>query len=121
MAVGTTQRISEAENREVARIWVNQNLPAGARIAIEAYSVLPDTKRFAVVVTNSLIEKTPDQYTAEGFDYLISSQHQSGRFFKELHNYPTEIARYEALFHAFPLIQAFPHPDYGIQIYRVKR
>jgi hypothetical protein len=121
MLVGTTQRISEAQNRETARMWVNQNVPLGARIVIEAYSVLPDTKRFAIAVTNSLIERTPEQYTTEGFDYLISSQHQAGRFFKELHNYPTEVARYQALFHAFQLVQTFPHPDYGIQIYRVKK
>jgi len=46
--VKNTIRLTTVDSRETARIWLDRNLPDGARIAIESYAPYVDPQRFSV-------------------------------------------------------------------------
>jgi 4-amino-4-deoxy-L-arabinose transferase-like glycosyltransferase len=113
-------RITTVDSRETARVWISDNLPSGARIAIESYSPFVDPSRFSIQGFERLIEHGPEWYVEQDFDYLVFSQGMYGRFYREPERYSIEISQYETLFRRFHLMKFFTDGGYEVRIYRVK-
>lgn len=112
-------RLTTVDSRETARIWIAQNLPNGARIAIESYAPYVDPQRFSVQGFVRMIDHTPDWYIASGFEYLVFAQGMFGRFYLEPERYSNEVSRYEDLFCAFDMVKTFTDGGYEVRIYHV--
>jgi hypothetical protein len=121
MLADSNLRLTGIENRETARQWIDGNLQAGSRIAVETYSVLPDEKRFSVQVMYTMIQNTPQWYVANGFDYLVFGHFFDRRYTDDPAGYPDESRQFQALFDAGQEIKVFPHWDYEIDIYKLKK
>jgi len=115
-----TIQLTTVTSRETARIWVNDNLPTGAKIAIESYSPFVDPARFSVQGLGQMIEHNPEWYLEQDFDYLIFGQGMFGRFYLDPERYGSEISQYDDLFERFNLIKTFTDGGYEVRIYQVK-
>jgi len=116
-----TLELTALDGREMARVWIEQNLPPGARIALEAYAPFVDPQRFSVQGLDKLADHPADWYAASGFDYLVFSQCMFGRFYYDQQRYAAVVSQYEDLFHAFELVRTFPEGTCEIRIYRVTK
>lgn len=112
-------KFSHKDSREISRIWINQNLPRGSRIAIEAYSPFVDPKLFVVEGTGAMINHPPDWYKKEKFDYLVFGQNMFGRYYNDKGIYYKQIEKYEELFRKFTLVKDFKDGGYEVKIYKV--
>ncbi len=114
-------RLTTVDSRETARVWIAENLPIGARIAIEAYAPYVDPHRFSVHISGRMIDHPAEWYRSNGIDYLVFSQGMFGRFYREPDKYSAEIARYDVLFRTFEIVKTFTDGGYEIRIYRVTK
>jgi 4-amino-4-deoxy-L-arabinose transferase-like glycosyltransferase len=115
-----TQRLTTVDSRETARIWIDNNLPPGSKIAIESYSPFINPSKFSVQGFGRLIDHEPEWYVEKGFDYLVFSQGMYGRFYQNPERYKKEILQYEDFFRRFNLVNVFTDGGYEIRIYKVK-
>ncbi|MFH1141747.1 MAG: phospholipid carrier-dependent glycosyltransferase [Chloroflexota bacterium] len=111
-------QLTTVDSRETARIWIEDHVPSGARIAIESYAPYVDPQRFSVQAFGKMIDHTPEWYRANGFDMLVFSQGMFARFFEEPERYSNEVSQYEDLFQAFDLVRAFSDGGYEVRVYR---
>jgi len=110
------------EEREPARIWIEDNLPGGAKIAVEPYSPFVDPDRYAVVRLDfSAIIHPPEWYLDEDVDYIVMSTGAYARYFIDPDRYSDEIASYEQLFSSFELVRLFEYEEYTARIYAVHK
>jgi 4-amino-4-deoxy-L-arabinose transferase-like glycosyltransferase len=80
--------LAQTDTRAQAYAWLEANLPAGARIIADEYTVrdrrpradLPDRARFDLDVVNPLSEREVDYYRSQGFQYAVVSSFQYQRF-----------------------------------------
>lgn len=112
--------LTTVDSRETARIWINNNLPAGAKIAIESYAPFVDPARFHVQGFRKMIDHDPEWYVEKGFDYLIFSEGMYGRFYREPEKYVSQVLQYENFFSRLHLVRMFTDGGYEIRIYEVK-
>lgn len=112
-------RLTTVDARETARLWIEHNLPAGAKVAIESYAPFVDPERYVVRGETWLISHPPDWYVDCQFDYLVFGYGMYGRFFLEPERYTTEVARYEELFESLDLVRIFNDGGYEVRIYSV--
>ncbi|RMG97452.1 MAG: phospholipid carrier-dependent glycosyltransferase [Chloroflexi bacterium] len=118
--IADTVRLTTVNSRETARVWINNNLPAEAKIAIESYSPFIDPSRFSVQGFKRITDHVPKWYVEQGFDYLVFSEGMYGRFYRAPEQYKNEISQYENLFSRFDLVKIFTDGGYEIRVYRVK-
>lgn len=110
------------DTRWLAKVWVEENLPAGSRVAREHYTPPLDRSRFAVTELGyfGLSEGIP-----LGHDYALASSDDFGRFFQHPERYPRRVAGYTRFFSTQDLIKEFV-PDGKtstgpvIQVYTVR-
>jgi dolichyl-phosphate-mannose--protein O-mannosyl transferase len=119
LTVQASLRLDTVNSRETARIWIAENLPPGAKVAVEAYTPFLDPAQFSVQGFFRMIENTPEWYVGQGFEYLVFGEDQFGRFYAEPEKYGAEIALYEEFFTRFELVRLFTDGDYEVRIYRV--
>ncbi|HOC20086.1 MAG TPA: glycosyltransferase family 39 protein [Anaerolineae bacterium] len=116
-----TVQLTTMNSRETARVWIEQNLPAGSKIAIESYSPFVNPARFKVSGFVRIIDFEPEWYIQNGFDYLVFSQGMYGRFYRQPEQYPTEVAKYDEFFNDFMLVRLFTDGNYEVRIYALHR
>ena len=107
------------DSRETARIWIDQNLPRGSKIALEAYSPYIEKSHFSLCGKNKIIEAHPAWYIANKFDYLIFSAGMFKRFYDNPKLYKQQIHRYDLFFKTFDPVKNFNDGGYEIRIYQV--
>jgi 4-amino-4-deoxy-L-arabinose transferase-like glycosyltransferase len=112
-------QITAIDGRETARVWIDQNLTDGARIAIESYAPYVNPERFSVEGMTRMIDHPPEWYSERGFEYLVFSEGMFGRFYRELDRYEAEVAMYEEFFERFELVREFNDGGYEVRIHRV--
>lgn len=112
--------LTTVNSRETARMWIADNLPSGARIALESYAPFVDPSRFSIQGFGAMIDHESEWYIEQGFDYLIFSQGMYGRFYREPESYPAEISQYNNLFERFNLLRIFTDGGYEVRIYKVR-
>lgn len=119
LTVQSSLRLNTVDSRETARIWIAENLPSGAKVAIESYAPFVDPERFSVQGFFRMIDQTPEWYVEQGFEYLVFSEGIFGRFYAEPEKYAAEIAQYDAFFDRFELVRLFTDGGYEVRVYRV--
>jgi 4-amino-4-deoxy-L-arabinose transferase-like glycosyltransferase len=112
-------QLATVDSRETARVWIADNLPTGAKVAIESYSAFVDPERFAVQGFDRMIDHRPEWYVANGFEYLVFGEGMFGRFYREPDRYKTEVDQYNGFFERLPLVQLFTDGGYEVRIYRI--
>jgi hypothetical protein len=112
-------QLNTVTSRETARVWIEDNLPPGARIAIEAYAPFVDPDRFSVQGFTQMIDHEPVWYRDQGFQYLVFGQGMYGRFFADPGRYADEVSQYSEFFVQFHLVREFSDGDYEVRIYRI--
>ncbi len=120
--VGTVRealRLTTPDGLDTARIWIDANLPAGARIGVESYSPWIDPQKFSVQGFYKLNDHPPEWYVAEGYDYLVFSQRMFRRFYADPVNTAAALAQYEALFRAFEPVMVFTDGGYEVRVHAV--
>lgn len=115
-----TRLLITVNSRETARMWIADNLPSGAKIALESYAPFVDPSRFSVQGFGAMIDHESEWYIEQGFDYLIYSQGMYGRFYREPERYRTETSQYNNLFGRFILLKTFTDGGYEVRIYRAR-
>jgi hypothetical protein len=119
LTVQDSLRLNTTDSRETARIWMAENLPSGAKVAIESYAPFVDPERYAVQGLFRMIDHAPEWYVERGFDYLVFSEGIFARFYAEPEKYATETAQYDAFFDRFELVRLFTDGGYEVRVYRV--
>lgn len=118
--IAGTLQLTTINSRETARAWLMENLPAGAKIALESYSPFLDPARFSVQGFGRMIDHSPEWYIENGFDYLIFSQGMYGRFYREPGRYAKEVSRYDDLFNRFALYEKFIDGGFEVRVYQMR-
>ena len=104
--------LARPDTRALAYARLEANLPAGARIVADDYSVrdrrpradLPDRARFDLDVVNALSEHDLEFYRQQGYQYAVISSFQYQRF-------PGRFGTYADLEHRTPLATFAPTAD----------
>jgi hypothetical protein len=108
------QRIlAQPDTRAQAYAWLEANVPAGARIVADEYTVrdrrpradLPDRARFDLDLANPLSEQPLDYYRQQRYRYAVTSSFQYQRFPGRFNTY-ADLER-----QATPLAAFYPTPD----------
>lgn len=120
MALAANIRLTQPDARDTSRVWLEANLPSGTRVAEEAYSPYIDTRRFVVQGIDAIVDRPPEWYIQNGFEYLVFSQGMFGRFFAEPERYATWVAKYSDFFARFQQIARFDDNGYEIRIYKTE-
>jgi 4-amino-4-deoxy-L-arabinose transferase-like glycosyltransferase len=110
--------LMRVNNRELARDWLEKNLPPGARVALEAYTPYLEPDRFALFPAESLATQPPEWFIANGIEYLVVSDTTFRQYYANPATFADWIAHYDALFTAFQLIQQFNERGTEIRIYQ---
>jgi 4-amino-4-deoxy-L-arabinose transferase-like glycosyltransferase len=107
--------------RVLAREWILANIPPGSRIAQEAYTAPLGGTDYVVFEQFSLASgRTLDDYSREGYQYLIVSSSVYGRYLAEPERYVNEVGFYQALFSSARLLHEFrPSSFYGGPVVRI--
>lgn len=100
-------RDARPSTRLLAREWIIDNLPAGARVTGEWYTAPLTGTSFHYSMPFSLFQSnTLDTYKTEGVQYVVASSDIYDRYYAEPELYATIVERYDVLF-AEELIQEF--------------
>ncbi len=111
-------RLMQADARDSARVWLVANLPAGTRIATEAYTPYLDTRQYVLYGIDALVDREPDWYAEQGFEYLVASSGMYGRFYAEPERYAEWIDQYDQIFDRYPGIKRFSENGYEIRVFK---
>lgn len=119
--IAETIRLTAVNSRETGREWICNNLPMGAKIAVESYAPFVDPSRFVVTGVTRIIDREPEWYIEHEFDYLVVSEGMYGRFYQAPERYRKQVSEYEHLFTRFDLVKRFTDGGQEIRIYHVKQ
>lgn len=120
-AVQGAINLTRTTSRETARVWIAENLPAGAQVALEPYAPFVDPQQFSATGFDYLYLHTAEWYAENGFEYLVFAQGSYGRFFRAPDRYVTEIAAYDQLWNQLEPVQTFHDGGYEVKIYAVPK
>ena len=115
-----TRRLTTVNSRETARVWIVDNLPPGSKIALESYAPFVEPALFLVRGVGRMIDREPEWYIENDFDYLVFGQGMYGRFYLQPEEYDTEVMQYDNFFDQFTLVKAFNDGNYEVLVYEVK-
>jgi hypothetical protein len=108
------RHLSNPSTNVLAREWVFQNLPEGAKVAQDAYSAyLIDGDHFVVGEAPTLVEAgyTLDEAYYAGYRYLVIRMDKYSQYQANPDYYPAELNLYQALFNKASLLQEFKASD----------
>ncbi|MBV8713440.1 MAG: glycosyltransferase family 39 protein [Chloroflexi bacterium] len=84
--------------RYAARAWILANVPAGSRILEESYAAPLSGTTYAVDERFSLAaDPSLDDYSHQGYNYLITSSAVDDRYLAEASRYPVEVNFYHTV------------------------
>ena len=118
--VRNTIRMVTPNSRETARVWLEENLPEKAKVAVESYAPYVDPQQFNVQGFSMMIANPADYYRDNGFEYMVYGAGMFGRFVNAPEQYPEQAKEYQALFDAFTLVREFDDGGYRVLVYRVQ-
>jgi 4-amino-4-deoxy-L-arabinose transferase-like glycosyltransferase len=116
---------ARTSTQAIAYAWVMNNIPAGARVALETRGLLLPEHRYTVKYFKTLTQNELSVFAKEGYDYLVASSGAFGRAFSEPQLEPERYAAYRLLFDGSALVftvrPSSDHPGPELRIYRVAR
>lgn len=110
--------LTSVDSRETGRVWIHQNLPGGARIAVESYAPYVDPDRFWVEGVGRMIEHDAQWYIDRHIEYMVFSQRMFMRFYRDPEMYARQIEQYEQLFNRFTMLKTLTDGGYEVRIYK---
>ena len=116
-----TYQRSQVDSRRTARVWIDEHLPQGSRIAIEPYAPFIDPRRFSIQAFENIIAHDAAWYASNGFQYVIASEGMYGRFYLEPDRYAAQVASYNKMFNELAPLRVFNDGRYEIRILRTGR
>lgn len=116
----TSNMWATATSRETARVWVEDNLPQGSKIAYESYAPYIDPEHYAVTSLAMMIDQPARWYRENGIEYLVFGSGMYARFYNDPERYPDQVQKYDALFGEFELIKQFQDDIFTVKVYKVK-
>jgi 4-amino-4-deoxy-L-arabinose transferase-like glycosyltransferase len=117
-AVRSTRAMLMVDSRETARVWIEQNLPPGSKIAYEAYAPYMEPAHFSLHYVNNVPDHPLAWYAAEDFDYLVFSRGAYARYYREPDRYPAQVAAYDYFFAQLTEVKIFTDGGTEVRIYR---
>jgi hypothetical protein len=131
-AIQFDRTIARRSTFELAYRWIQENVPRGARVAVETRGLLLAPGDFAAQNFPRLIvdhetrgPRDYDAYVQEGYDYLVASSQAYGPVFDAPHQAAREYAAYRRLFdQSTELIRFSPsaaHPGPELRIFKLRR
>ena len=118
VALARDSRLNIADGREQARQWLESNLPAGTRVAVEGYAPYLDTRRFVVYGVETIPNHPLEWYMRNGFEYLVFTQEMYGRFFAEPDRLKESVAKYNAFFTRLQEVKLFDDNGFVVRVYK---
>ncbi|MCB8959120.1 MAG: glycosyltransferase family 39 protein [Ardenticatenales bacterium] len=112
-------RKTTIDARELARQWIETNVPAGTSVAMESYSPFLSPSKYSLDYFPTLINNSPDWYRQERYDLLVFSSDQYARFYADPDRYAEQVSMYDALWESFPEVKQFELAGTTIRIYQV--
>jgi hypothetical protein len=124
-AIGFDRSLGKVGTLELAYRWIAEHVPPGSKIAIESRAFQLAGDHYRSVNVPSLIQRTYEQYAAEGFDYLLASSEGYGPAFDAPHLHRAEYERYQTLFGLSLEVATFEGSDRvpgpHLKLFRVRR
>lgn len=120
-SVTNALQITSPNSRESARQWIEKNIPAGAKVAVESYAPFVQPDKYQVQGSVKITDHNPDWYLKNGFEYLVFSKAMFGRFFADRVLYQAEVTQYENFFHRFKALKTFQDPSGEVLIYQIEK
>jgi 4-amino-4-deoxy-L-arabinose transferase-like glycosyltransferase len=118
--VGFTTAFVSVDSRMTARAWIAENIPAGARLAIESYSPYVDPLKYSVTGFGRMTDHSIQWYRDNKYEYLVFSQPMYGRFYADPAHYATEIQQYDELFAMLDEVKVFNDGGLEVRIYALR-
>lgn len=119
-AYAATRKLTVVDSRETARLWIEQNIPAGSHVAIESYSPWVDPATYTIEPQRRIIDRSADWYVEQGVQYAVFSRAMYGRFYRNRERYAKDVEQYEALFNRFQLLREFRDGGLEVRVYAVR-
>jgi 4-amino-4-deoxy-L-arabinose transferase-like glycosyltransferase len=107
----------EVDTRERSRIWIDENIPSGSVVALEAHAPWVDPLKYEVRALDYLNEHQVDWYYWTDVEYLVFSEGAYGALSRNPGRYSEQIVLYEALFDAFYPLKQFEGTGPEIRVY----
>ncbi|MCP4421016.1 MAG: glycosyltransferase family 39 protein [Chloroflexi bacterium] len=111
--------LTASDGRETSRVWIEKNVPAGAKLAIDSYSPYLEPDKYVLQHFNPMLDKSVDWYRDNGFDYLIFSEGSYGRFYNDPDRYGRVITEYETMFDSLNEVKIFDDGKLEVRLYAV--
>lgn len=105
--VDAARHITGVDSREMARQWIEPNVPHGTRIAVESYGPFVDPRAYQVLGVLQMRDHPIDWYLERSYSYLIFSSGMYGRYYADPGRYGQQIADYDKLFGACTATHTF--------------
>jgi hypothetical protein len=90
--------------------WAQEQLPAGAKIAMEGHALPigdPIFTRYQIVIVRRAIDEPPSYYAENGFHYILTADDIYDRWQAQPEAHADEMKQYQALFEAYDEIARF--------------
>lgn len=110
-----------AQSRSAERSWLDETVPPGSRLAVEAYSPYGDPTKYSVDGFLRIIDHPQDWYVHNDFDYLVFSEAMFGVFYQDLQKYTSEVSQYNGFFATFQPVAIFDDGIQEVRIYQTVR
>jgi hypothetical protein len=104
-------------NLVAAQIWIDANLPRGARIVSEFHTTQVDATRYTAAEFENLFAHSSDWYEREGWEYIVTHYGTHGRF-STASVLPIPTQRYTDFSSRLSLVKRIAEGDYEIRIYK---
>jgi hypothetical protein len=117
--VRDTIKLKTPDGRTTARIWIDGQLPAGSKIAIEKYAPYISSARFSISGLPMLVDHPLEWYRQNKFAYVVFSQGMYGRFFGDKKRYKFIVRQYTSLFEQLRPVKMFDDGGYEVRVYAV--
>jgi len=114
------RRLLTVDSRETARVWIQEHIPAGSRIAIESFSPWVSPERYAVEPMGRAVDQPPEWYTEQRVRFVVFSRGMYQRYFRDPRRYRARVEQYQELWQRFPLVKRFTDGGYEIRIHEVR-
>jgi 4-amino-4-deoxy-L-arabinose transferase-like glycosyltransferase len=105
--VDAARQITGVDSREMARRWIEPNIPHGTRIAVESYAPFVDPRAYQVLGVPQMRDHSADWYLERGYSYLIFSSGMYGRYYADPGRYSQQIVDYDKLLGACTATHTF--------------
>lgn len=100
---------SSSDERAEARNWIQDSLPPGSTVLVDAYAPLVDPDLFVVTGSPFVTNVAGD---VSQYEYVVVAEKGTGRFLANPETFPGQVNRFSEQFGSFCEIAEFPGPPW---------